>query len=234
MAEVRANMQDPEVAWEAALSEEALRKRVDHIKSVETLYQQLIEIPLDIAGWRLHKAACMPAGPQWNCSAIYIRKGYGTTNDQFEASLPKGWGANFDPLGTATGVWTFKSVGDTTGLLPASLPTREKVLRTPVSQLQSILPAFTSIRLPNVEPWNVVVPVDGNGKPVSKPSTMSIPGAIPLVLEGPLRSLSVWDVDSTPTGIKIIEIERTDAEVSLNTSPLKMKLTGDLYVQNAK
>lgn len=234
LAELRANMQDPEQAWQVAISEEAQHKRVDSLKGVEALYQKLVEIPLDVAGWRLHEAACEAAGMLWQCTGTFLRKGYGATNDQFEAALPKGWKARFDPLGTAQGVWSFSIVGSKTGVAAANLPTREKILRSPVSQLQSILPAFTSIRLPNAEPWNVAMPVDGNGKPVSRPSNLAIPGAIPLLLEGPLRSLSVWEVESTPTAIRKIVINRVDAEVKLNSSPLKMTLTGDLYVQNAK
>lgn len=234
LAELRANMQDPEIAWRTAVREEAARKRVDSVKSVEALYEQLIAIPLEVAGWTLRSATCSPAGSLWECLATFQRKGYGATNDQFEAALPKGWRAEFDPLGTATGAWTFKSNGTKTGVTPETLPTRDKILRSPVSQLQSILPAFTSIRLPTTKAWEVAMPFDGNGKPVSKPSTLMVPGAIPLVLEGPLRSLSVWEVESTPTAIRTIKIDRVDADVSLNSSPLKMTLNGDLYVQNAK
>lgn len=234
LAELRANMQEPDRVWQRLIEEESARKRVDHAPVVERVYEELADMPLDIAGWRLHKTTCLPAGARWACSAQYHREAYGTTNEMFNQGVPKGWAASFDPLGTATGAWTFEARGASTGIAPEKLPSKEKVLLGPVSHLQSILPAFSSIRMATAEPWTLSTPLDGNGKPVSRPPTLLVPGVITLTLEGPLRSLSVWDVDATPTVIQKIVIDRVDAEASLKSSPLKMNLTGDMYVQSTK
>ncbi|WP_025139624.1 type 4b pilus protein PilO2 [Achromobacter sp. DH1f] len=234
LAQLRANMQEPELAWARAVAEEASGRRIDHIKGVEKLYEELTRIPLELDGWRLHKAGCTPSAQRWLCAATYLRDAYGTTNNRFDAAVPKGWTASFDPMGTATGSWGFAIEGSTRGVNVGALPTREQILRKPVSQLQEILPAFTAIRLPSAEPWSIGTPTDGNGKAISRPSGLLVPASIPLILEGPLRSLSVWDVDVTPSSIRKVDIERIDVEASLNSSPLKMILIGEMYVQSAK
>jgi hypothetical protein len=234
LEKLRANMQDPQQAWDRAVQEEAALKRWDRSSTVEALYEQVSVVPLDIDGWALVKFWCVPSGQKWSCSATYKRSAYGTTNDRFEAAIPRSWKASFDPFLQATANWSFDGAGGPVGLRPADLPRVDQIYRKPVSQLQEVLPAFKSIRLASAKPWGIQTPLDGNGKPISKPSNFTVPGAVQLVLEGPLRSLSVWDVELTKAAITRLDVERIDAAPGLDSSNLKMKMEGDLYVQNAK
>src|SRR5690606_1802240 len=91
-------------AWGDAVAESVARLQIHGVRGTLALLDNVLDLPVKLAGWELLDVECVPEGNQWRCQARYLRKA-GADNQGFADASPSSWQIAFDPLEGVTATW---------------------------------------------------------------------------------------------------------------------------------
>ncbi|TAL81149.1 MAG: hypothetical protein EPN46_05995 [Candidimonas sp.] len=219
---------DPYRAWSDAL-EQASRGIVVHgVQGTRAALISLHDAPVQIAGWFLTHAMCMPQVGGWRCQARYDRRGAQAGNDGLLAHAPAAWAVEFTSIDQALLVWNIALV---------KVPLAQHDLKSSVhnerhlfTALQSIQPAFTQMQLGKPQAIKVIEPRDAAGRTPPKPAGLPGYSLRPVHIAGPLRSGSLLLPHTEAISWKKIAMSVRDTpQLGLRSSRLTISFQGDLY-----
>jgi len=221
---------DPEAAWSQAWEAFRSRVRVDAEHDWGALFDRLVDLPVEIGGWRLASAQCKrDAVRGWSCWAKYGRIHRLATNASFLASRPKGWSEAWQPM---DGVVARFDVSVTGRPLDVSrLKTSAEHESETISSLQRLLPLLSAASLGEAAPVRVEAPRDERGVPLPVPSSLPALVERTVTLEGPLRSMFLLpgtlagQVEWRSVALSV----DPSVEPALNRSQLMAGISGVLY-----
>lgn len=219
-------------AWRQAVLRFRQQQPVHLLPELARVFASLHRLPLNVRGWLLRDARCLPAPQAWSCSAAYVRAEPDATNRAFAQALPAGWQLRFQPLDGAELAWAVP--GNHTSLADLALPRAEHVDHALASALQLARPAFTQLTLGPPAPAPIAAPRDPQGQPIGAPPAWPVLRQRALALQGPLRSFSLLADQSRLIVTWSAIVLRLAAGRTPGTavSALTAELQGTLYEQD--
>jgi len=219
-------------AWHQATVRFRQQQTVHLLPELARVFASLHRLPLNVRGWLLRDARCLPASRAWSCRAAYVRAEPDATNRAFAQVLPAGWQLRFQPLDGAELAWAVP--GNHTFMADLELPRAEHVDRALASALQLARPAFTQLTLGPSAPAPIAVPRDPQGQPIGAPPAWPVLRQRALALQGPLRSFSLLADQSRLVAAWSAIVLRLAAGLTPGTavSALTAELQGILYEQD--
>ncbi|TCT05356.1 type 4b pilus protein PilO2 [Paralcaligenes ureilyticus] len=219
---------DPYRAWSDALAQASRNVVVHGVQGTRAALDSLQDAPVQIAGWFLTQAMCMPQAGGWRCQARYDRRGAQASNDGLLALAPAAWAVEFISIDQALLVWS---------IALANVPLAQHALKSSAhnerhlfSALQSIQPAFTQMQLGKPQALKLVAPRDAAGRTPPKPAGLPAYSLRPVQIAGPLRSGSLLLSHTEAMAWKKIAVSIRDApQLGLRSSRLNVSFQGDLY-----
>lgn len=222
-----AGIVDATAAWTQVISASARSHNVHGVAGLHALLEALYEVPAVVAGWRLTQIECRPGSGQWACRSRYRRDAGSDNLDFLSAALPA-WRVTFDPLEGAEAAWSAP--------MPV-VPLATAALRRPhqneawfVSALQTMLPAFTELRLeaPQVLPFRP--PPDAQLRPIARPQGTAGYRRRALRVQAPLRSLGLLLPETAHVSWErlLLQVAPVD-QPTVRHSGLRVSLSGVLY-----
>ncbi|MBO9352533.1 type 4b pilus protein PilO2 [Bordetella petrii] len=221
-------------AWRQAALQFRQQLTVQPMPELGRLLATLHRLPLNVRGWLLRDARCLPAQRAWSCSAAYVRAQADATNHAFTQALPAGWGLRFQPLDGAELTWTLP--GNHTSLAQVALPGAAHLDGVLASALQQARPAFTQVTLGPAVAAPMVPPRDSQGLAVAAPAGWPVLRQRALALQGPLRSVALL-ADQSGLAVawsSVVLRLAADRVPSTAVSALTAELQGILYEQDAQ
>lgn len=177
------------------------------------------QIPLMLKGWQLQEVVCDSDLQHWLCNYQYKASTDTTTTLDLESVLPQGWHSNGVNMQSASFQHQI-NFSINSGYWRSAEQVRLQLL----SQLQSIRPAFSVLKL--AEPKSVL-------PRLTTPSTYSPIFSQQLHFEGPLRSfVFLADFDEPLHWQRAVLQYRPQVDPSLKSSALHVKLQGVVYVRD--
>ena len=234
-AHPEARMAGPEAAaaaWKASLAALAARTRVHDHTGLVAVLTALGGLPSNLGGWGLRSARCEPLLPSgWRCSVNYLRDSRLATNASFVAARPASWMENWRPLDAV--IASFDAAGVALSLDIEALQSVADQDERTLSELQKILPAFTSLSVGDVSTVRSDVPLDELGRAIRPVADIPTIGERAINLDGPLRSLALLPQSlSGHVAWRRIELRLDDtAQTGLNRSRLMASAQGVLYAK---
>ncbi|MEO6985130.1 MAG: hypothetical protein ABI155_07280 [Paralcaligenes sp.] len=219
---------DPYQAWSDALSQASRSIVVHGVHGTRAALNGLQDAPVQVAGWFLAQATCMPQTGGWRCQARYDRRGVQASNDGLLAHAPAQWAVEFTSIDQAVLVWK---------IALANVPLGQHALKSSAhnerhlfSALQSIQPAFTQMQLGKPQALKLAAPRDAAGRTPPKPVGLPAYSLRPVQIAGPLRSSSLLLSHTEAMSWKKIAVSVRDAQqLGLRGSRLNVSFQGDLY-----
>lgn len=216
-----------ESRWREAVSAAERRIALHGVAATHEALRHVHRIPALIAGWALTRATCSAQGASWRCGADYERRHRHADNQGLLTAAPQAWRLDFPSIDRATAAWEFTT---TTLAGRRHMDTPEHNRRHLQSAWQGVRPAFGRIALGPARPVEIQPPLDGEGRPLQRPSGLPGYASRTVEFEGPLRSLSLllphtrsiaWRTVSLTVGAPL--------QPALGSSRLRATLHGDLY-----
>lgn len=219
---------DPMAAWREAVGKQTGNVMLHGVRGTELLLDSFYQLPVNIAGWSLAQAACVPQGRQWQCRARYDRRDHGASNEHLLAKAPAGWQIEFTSIDQAAPFWTLPSAG-----IPLTVDTVSSSAeneRRLFSALQGIRAAFTKIQWGKAQALKVVPPRDETGRAIPRPP--GLPGYMTRSMQfsGPLRSSRLLLPHTGSIAWEKISFSLHDAQQpDLTNSRISVSFQGVLY-----
>ena len=221
---------DPELAWKQALQDFSNSVLVGPPQSMEAVVDKLLDLPMDVSGWKLRQVNCRLTGAQWQCQAIYDRGKY-ATNEDFAANAPLDWRIRWEPLDRSSA--QFVVPADLRPLDTSTLRSYADFERYLLSDIQRAAPAAQRIELSAPLPAEIPPPRDSGELAIPRPSNVQLPRKVDLTIAAPLRSLSLLSDDVlAQTAWRSLAITVAEsASADLVNSQLLMELKGTIYAK---
>lgn len=218
---------DPTQVWQLLMDEVAEKHPVHGVVGAYALYDALLGVPVALSGWSLAHAECVPEGGQWQCRVRYRRTPEAVNQDLIQAA-PADWAVTFDPMEGAEAVWSVPM--PTQALASVGLrATSQNDVRL-LSVLQTLLPAFSELRVEASKPLAFRAPLDSRRQAIPRPRHMPLYHTRGIRLQAPLRSLSLLLPEMAHMSWQrvVLNVASID-QPSLRSSGLRISLTGSLY-----
>ncbi|HYG42758.1 MAG TPA: hypothetical protein VEA17_07550 [Bordetella sp.] len=176
-------------AWRRAHNQFRQRQTIHSLPELGRVLASLHRLPLNVRGWLLRDARCVPMPHAWSCSAAYVRARADATNGAFAQALPTGWQLRFQPLDGAELAWTVP--GNSTLLADVVLPDATHTDSILASALQRARAAFTQVNLGPAASVPITAPRDPQGLVLAAPPAGPVLRQRTVALQGPLRSFAL-------------------------------------------
>lgn len=188
-------------------------------EALQQLLDSWAHIPLDIAKWQLQEVRCDAEQNHWLCIYRYDAQTETASALDLETRLPNNWQVKEINMRQA---WLQQQVGFVVGT--SRWRSAEQLRLQLLSQLQSIRPAFSTLRLTDPLPLQPNLSPSAVYKPIYYQT---------LHFESPLRSLALLrDFDDALHWKQAILYYRPKASATLKNSALQASLQGVVYVRD--
>ncbi|MFW7343645.1 hypothetical protein V0R37_19130 [Pollutimonas sp. H1-120] len=177
---------DPTQAWRDAIAHSAQGRYVHGARGSRMLLETFYALPVNIRGWRLRQAECVPQAVQWQCQARYERQEPDASNRSFLEKIRPEWKVEFTSLDHASAIWRTASGG--VPLAHQRLADSKANERHFFSALQGLRAGFADVQVGKTRPLPIPVPMDEQGRPIPRPAQLLAYSSRSVQLSGPLRS----------------------------------------------
>lgn len=217
-------------SWDQAIQKVLEENRIHGLVGTKKLLDIIQQQPLLINGWQMSNMVCAASAvvQTWLCKSEYKRDDLSADNKSFIKSVPSSWQLDFPSLDLIRSKWSIKVPSES--LVPSSLPKSKMIERDWASELQYILPAFTSLHLGQPTAISISIPLADDGTEISPPSDLPNMASRKLTVSGPLRSAVLIKKISDAIAWQKVSIKYSPGvRSSTKTSSLTIQLEGTVY-----
>lgn len=217
-------------AWADSIDKVLSENRIHGVMGTKELLKIIRAQPLFIAGWQMSSIQCMPSAlsEKWLCHGEYKRKDLNADNKGFIRQAPNNWQMDFPSLDLIRSNWTIKLPNRV--IKPSLLPKSKIIESDWASELQYILPAFTSLRLAESKAVKIPIPKAEDGTDLPVPIDFPNLANRKLTISGPLRSASLLKgIADAIAWQKVFIRYAPGVKANIKASSLTIQLEGYVY-----
>jgi hypothetical protein len=181
-----AEQKDAAQIWRDAIARSAQGRYVHGTRGSRMLLEAFYALPVNIQGWRLRQAECVPQAHQWHCQARYERRAPDASNESFLKNILPEWNVEFASLDHASAIW--RAASGALPLVHQRLADSKANERYFFSTLQKLRGGFSDVQVGKTSPLPISVPLDDQGRAVARPSQLPAYASRSVHVSGPLRS----------------------------------------------